>query len=253
MRSSHLAESAQLFADFRLTNDVIPVIDVAAMIANVLHPPIEGEGRRKRAQRLQVKQTWEGKIEAAIANELPVLNAVTLERINPATSSWLGSACVTREALVSWLRLHHAEAVANRLMASIDDSDSSWGVSQNQRSNKLATTAPAPGVSTSKVSQDQRKSGETQPGSPKRTRARRITLAARQEQAILTAILCLEFKAKAFPTTSGVAGAKSKVRAHVEKAHRNLFPSPKSRVFGKAWQRLRHRREIIDANDGLRS
>ena len=105
-RSSLLAESAQLFADFRSTNDVIPVIDVATVIANALHPAIKGEGRRKLAQRLQTKQAWEEKIETAIGNELPVLHAVTLERLNPAADPWLGSACVTREALVAWLRLH---------------------------------------------------------------------------------------------------------------------------------------------------
>jgi hypothetical protein len=136
--------------------------------------------------------------------------------------------------------------VANRLTVVTDDSDSSRRVDQNQRS-KPETTTPAPGVSTTDASRDQRESGETPPGSPTKTCAREATRGSQQEQAILRAILELGYSVKAFPTTSGVAGAKSKVRSHVEKAHRDFFPSPKSRVFDKAWQRLRDRREIIDA------
>jgi hypothetical protein len=121
MRSSLLAESVELFVDFRLTHDLVPLIDVAEMIANTLHSPIEGEGRREKAQRLQAKQTWEEKIEAAaIAGELPVLDPVILTRVNPA-KAWLGNACVTRADLMAWLKSCGLEAVANRLTAAKDD------------------------------------------------------------------------------------------------------------------------------------
>jgi hypothetical protein len=126
LRRNLLEESAELLADYRPSKDVIPVIDLPAMIAKALHPLSEAEDEVKQAQRFEAEQTWDAKIERAmITSELEVLSPVTLARLD--AKCWLGDAVVERRSFVAWLRAHDGGAVANRLAAvGCADAPSPW-------------------------------------------------------------------------------------------------------------------------------